>query len=164
MLFSSNCRSRGLPNNIETYGLVSGLWTSTFALGAFFGPSVSGLLYDSIGFRKATIFIIALHAIVGAIVLLTLCIERTPSPYKELHPSESIIKSHDTFLYNNKTWVNLPHIFLHATDEKKYWRTFSNLFFFCSGSSLSIDQPHHSIANLINCNSLNHKQCQAWSQ
>lgn len=49
----------GLPDNIETYGLISGLWTSTFALGAFIGPSVSGALYDSIGFRTSTIFIIS---------------------------------------------------------------------------------------------------------
>lgn len=50
--------SHGLPDNIETYGLISGLWTSTFALGAFIGPSVSGALYDSIGFRESTIFVI----------------------------------------------------------------------------------------------------------
>lgn len=49
----------GLPDNIETYGVISGLWTSTFALGAFIGPSVSGALYDSIGFREATIFVIS---------------------------------------------------------------------------------------------------------
>lgn len=49
----------GLPDNIETYGVISGLWTSTFALGAFIGPSVSGALYDSIGFRESTIFVIS---------------------------------------------------------------------------------------------------------
>ena len=51
-------RKKGLPDTIETYGLISGLWTSTFALGAFIGPSVSGALYDSIGFRRATFFIV----------------------------------------------------------------------------------------------------------
>lgn len=48
----------GLPNNIETYGLISGLWTSTFAFGAFVGPSVSGCLFDTVGFRASTLFII----------------------------------------------------------------------------------------------------------
>lgn len=47
-----------MPDSIETYGLISGLWTSTFALGAFIGPTISGYLYDAIGFRAATIFII----------------------------------------------------------------------------------------------------------
>lgn len=47
-----------MPDSIETYGLISGLWTSTFALGAFIGPTVSGFLFEHIGFRHATIFIV----------------------------------------------------------------------------------------------------------
>ncbi|XP_049887797.1 MFS-type transporter SLC18B1-like isoform X2 [Pectinophora gossypiella] len=62
----------GLPNSIETYGLVSGMWTSTFALGAFIGPTVSGLLFDSIGFRNSTLFIFVLHICVMLVVLLYL--------------------------------------------------------------------------------------------
>nr|XP_031848918.1 MFS-type transporter SLC18B1-like [Nomia melanderi] len=54
----------GFANNLETYGLVSGLWTSTFALGAFIGPSVAGILMDNIGFRNATMFIVMLHLLV----------------------------------------------------------------------------------------------------
>ena len=30
----------GLPDTIDTYGIVSGLWTSAFALGAFVGGEV----------------------------------------------------------------------------------------------------------------------------
>uniref|UniRef100_T1J6T1 Major facilitator superfamily (MFS) profile domain-containing protein n=1 Tax=Strigamia maritima TaxID=126957 RepID=T1J6T1_STRMM len=40
----------GFPDNIDTYGLVSGYWTSVFAFGAFIGPSVGGILLDVIGF------------------------------------------------------------------------------------------------------------------
>lgn len=47
-----------MPDSIETYGLISGLWTSTFALGAFIGPTVSGVLFEHIGFRQSTIFIV----------------------------------------------------------------------------------------------------------
>lgn len=65
MLFNPfSRRSFGLPNNLETYGLISGLWTSTFALGAFIGPSVAGILLDNIGFRNASMFIVILHFIV----------------------------------------------------------------------------------------------------
>ncbi|XP_028037700.1 MFS-type transporter SLC18B1-like [Bombyx mandarina] len=60
----------GLPNSIETYGLVSGMWTSVFALGAFIGPTVSGLLYDSIKFRGSTLFIFTTHVIVMVLVLM----------------------------------------------------------------------------------------------
>ncbi|XP_034841523.1 MFS-type transporter SLC18B1-like [Maniola hyperantus] len=64
--------SCGLPNSIETYGLVSGMWTSTFALGAFIGPTVSGLLFQFIFFRASTYFIVMLHFCVMAVVLLYL--------------------------------------------------------------------------------------------
>ncbi|CAG9576127.1 unnamed protein product [Danaus chrysippus] len=64
--------SNGLPNSIETYGLVSGMWTSTFALGAFIGPTVSGLLFDSIGFRNSTQFVVILHLCVMVAVFLFL--------------------------------------------------------------------------------------------
>lgn len=85
--------SRGLPDNIETYGLISGLWTSTFALGAFIGPSASGALYDSVGFRSATLFIIGLHALVGLILFMFLFCEKRPKVYKELSQTESLLKN-----------------------------------------------------------------------
>ncbi|CAG5036397.1 unnamed protein product [Parnassius apollo] len=68
----STAIASGLPNSIETYGLVSGMWTSVFALGAFVGPTVSGLLFDSVGFRQSTMFIFILHLVVMVIVLLYL--------------------------------------------------------------------------------------------
>ncbi|MBO1764922.1 MFS transporter, partial [Escherichia coli] len=43
----------GFPDDISTYGLVSGMWTSTFALGAFIGPSAAGALFDWVGFSWA---------------------------------------------------------------------------------------------------------------
>ncbi|KPI93562.1 MFS-type transporter C6orf192 [Papilio xuthus] len=64
--------ANGLPNSIETYGLVSGMWTSVFALGAFVGPTVSGLLFDSVGFRNSTMFVFILHLIVMLVVMLYL--------------------------------------------------------------------------------------------
>jgi MFS family permease len=64
IFFHTHFRSYGFPNNLETYGLISGLWTSTFALGAFVGPSIAGILYDSVGFRNGTMFIVVLNVIV----------------------------------------------------------------------------------------------------
>lgn len=78
-------RSYGFPNSIETYGLVSGLWTSTFALGAFIGPSVAGILLDNIGFRNGSMFIILLHMLVVCIARFALKSHRvsfwTPYPF-----------------------------------------------------------------------------------
>ena len=58
----------GFPDTIDTYGLISGLWTSTFALGAFIGPTIAGILFDSVGFPWGTLFILGIHILV--IILL----------------------------------------------------------------------------------------------
>uniref|UniRef100_A0A1B6CRM2 Major facilitator superfamily (MFS) profile domain-containing protein n=1 Tax=Clastoptera arizonana TaxID=38151 RepID=A0A1B6CRM2_9HEMI len=76
----------GFPNNLETYGMISGLWTSTFALGAFIGPSVSGVLYDTIGFNNSTVFIVVLSVIVGGVVSIFLCCSKQAVMYKEIVP------------------------------------------------------------------------------
>lgn len=53
----------GYPADISTYGLMSGIWASAFAFGAFVGPSVAGFLYDIVGFQKATIFVVVINVI-----------------------------------------------------------------------------------------------------
>ncbi|XP_012219414.1 MFS-type transporter SLC18B1-like [Linepithema humile] len=81
----------GFPNSLETYGLISGLWTSTFALGAFIGPSLAGILLDNIGFRNASMFIVLLHTLVGVIaaVFLSSC-SHAPKPYTDVGAVENI--------------------------------------------------------------------------
>ncbi|MCL4158758.1 UNVERIFIED_CONTAM: hypothetical protein GTU68_050739 [Idotea baltica] len=59
--FHKDAIKLGFPDDIGTYGLVSGLWTSTFALGAFVGPSLSGVLFDTIGFPWAAQLIVGYH-------------------------------------------------------------------------------------------------------
>lgn len=83
--------SHGFPNNLETYGLISGLWTSSFALGAFIGPSVAGILLDYIGFQNASMFIVVLHLIVGvaAAIFLTCCVFET-KPYTEISTADDL--------------------------------------------------------------------------
>lgn len=56
-------RAAGFNDDIGTYGILSGLWTASFSLGAFIGPSVAGVLYDSVGFRNGTLFVIVIHLI-----------------------------------------------------------------------------------------------------
>ncbi|XP_063225439.1 MFS-type transporter SLC18B1-like isoform X2 [Bacillus rossius redtenbacheri] len=68
----------GFPDNIVTYGLISGLWMSAFSLGAFVGPSVGGLLLDMVHFRWATLFVISVHGVVFVLGLCFVCLERCP--------------------------------------------------------------------------------------
>lgn len=57
------------------------------------GPSISGALYDNIGFRSSTVFIIGLHFIVACVFVFYLCCEhKRPSLYKELTSEENLIK------------------------------------------------------------------------
>lgn len=59
----------GFPDNVDTYGLVNGIWNSLFALGAFLGPSVGGILFDSIGFRMGSMVVLSLHVVVAILFL-----------------------------------------------------------------------------------------------
>lgn len=84
----------GFREGLETYGIVSGLWTSIFAFGAFVGPSASGALYDAIGFTKSVYFIIIWHAVVVLVFVLFLCCSsgRPKKMYKEISSTENIVK------------------------------------------------------------------------
>ncbi|KAK3923553.1 MFS-type transporter SLC18B1 [Frankliniella fusca] len=82
--------AHGFPNNLETYGLISGLWTSTFALGAFIGPSVGGILLDYVGFRNGSMFVVGLNAVVCVMVFIFLCLSRRRAQYKEIIPEEDL--------------------------------------------------------------------------
>lgn len=55
--------SCGFSDDIDTFGLVSGLWTSVFALGAFLGPTVGGILYDTITFNLAIFYIVGMQMV-----------------------------------------------------------------------------------------------------
>lgn len=66
----------GMPDDMTTYGLVAGMWASSFALGDFIGPSVAGVLFDTVGYRMGTLFIIVFQFIVFTAVVSFICWER----------------------------------------------------------------------------------------
>lgn len=78
----------GFPDNLTTYALVSSIWTSTFALGAFVGPTAAGSLYDAVGFRWSTLFTVAWNVLVGvaalALILYNRRTRRMRSGYEEI--------------------------------------------------------------------------------
>ncbi|CAL1542189.1 unnamed protein product [Lymnaea stagnalis] len=57
-------RELGFPDGLNTFGLVSGLFNSTFCLGAFIGPTIGGALVDEIGFYNGSTIIAALYLFV----------------------------------------------------------------------------------------------------
>ncbi|XP_057671964.1 MFS-type transporter SLC18B1-like [Diorhabda carinulata] len=95
--------AHGFPDNVDTYGLISGLWTSSFALGASIGPSISGILYDIINFSNASIFVIIVHIFVGIIVFLYLCYVKPRAKYIEIRDD---IHHVDKESYNSLSRLN----------------------------------------------------------
>jgi len=86
--------SRGFPDNLTTYAMVSSIWTSAFALGAFVGPTAAGALCDFVGFRWSTLFTLSWNSLVclaAFISLVAMWIDSTNtmdrSLYKELDGS-----------------------------------------------------------------------------
>ncbi len=51
----------------QLYPVISGVWTSSFALGNFLGPSIGGVLYEAVGFRYTSLT----FQLAGALLLLT---------------------------------------------------------------------------------------------
>ena len=49
------------PGNIETYALISGLFTSLYSAGAFIGPSLGGVLTQYVSFQNASLLPLTLE-------------------------------------------------------------------------------------------------------
>lgn len=62
--------TNGFPDDLATYGLVSGLRVSAFSLGCFFGPSIGGILADTIGFRWGTVVVASSNFLVATVAIL----------------------------------------------------------------------------------------------
>lgn len=84
----------GFPDTIDTYGLVSGLWTSVFAFGAFVGPTFGGILYDAVTFRWAIMLVVIgeLISLIGLIGYLCYELCGTPKPdYQRMDSSRDVV-------------------------------------------------------------------------
>lgn len=87
----------GFPDTIDTYGLISGLWTSVFAFGAFLGPVVGGFLYSAVTFDWAILMIIIME-MVSLVLLISyvayhICSCASEDPYTALEQSSSQTES-----------------------------------------------------------------------
>lgn len=55
---NDSIKRRGFRNDVSTYGLVSAMFFTSCSIGAFVGPSVGGLLLDTLHYRASTVFVI----------------------------------------------------------------------------------------------------------
>ncbi|XP_052762130.1 MFS-type transporter SLC18B1-like [Mya arenaria] len=66
----------GYPDSTRTYGMVSGLWVSMYALGDFIGPSAGGFGFEQIGFEWLMTVVATACALCALLVLVTWLVER----------------------------------------------------------------------------------------
>ena len=95
--FHKDALAFGLSDDISTYGIVSGHWMSTFALGAFIGPSAAGVLFDLVGFPWASLTVVGLHTLLFLTFSLYLCFSYFTSRKNPEADSEeaSLVNSND---------------------------------------------------------------------
>ncbi|KAK6062115.1 transporter, major facilitator family protein [Cooperia oncophora] len=67
-------KEHGYDDSFRTYGCVSGVFQSAFALGGFMGPTVGGFAVEKIGFAWTTTIIGAIHVM----FIITVCIFYSP--------------------------------------------------------------------------------------
>ena len=76
----------GHEDNMDTQSVVSGLFTSAFAAGNFCGPTLSGILYDVVGFTYNSVIIQCLLILVFSLNLLFYLINNSKTA--GIHPRE----------------------------------------------------------------------------
>lgn len=60
-------------DDVSTYSLVSSLWTASYALGNFIGPTTAGLLYDQVGFQWGCVAMQGLMVVMLIASLVSSC-------------------------------------------------------------------------------------------
>ncbi|XP_014661899.1 PREDICTED: MFS-type transporter SLC18B1-like [Priapulus caudatus] len=66
-------KQHGFPDDYTTYALVSGIFNAFFALGAFIGPTIGGIMDDYMGFEWAA-FVVGMIELACFLLLLVYCI------------------------------------------------------------------------------------------
>jgi len=80
----------GLPDASDTQAVIAGLFTSSFAAGNFLGPTISGVLYEVVGFSHNSLIIqcILLLVILLNFVFYTLRNKKTGQQMPDVVPQE----------------------------------------------------------------------------
>ncbi|KAJ8020475.1 MFS-type transporter SLC18B1 [Holothuria leucospilota] len=99
-----SARKRGMDDSMATHSVTSGLFNSFFALGNFFGPTLGGVMVQSIGFEWSVTILAAACIMVTILVLITDLVEnrcgRSPQrpPRKKSHVVYTIVEGENETL------------------------------------------------------------------
>ena len=81
----------GLPDAADTQAVVAGLFTSAFAAGNFFGPTISGVLYDVVGFSYNSLIIQCLLILFTVMNLLFFSLSRKSKTIFSRRAQETVV-------------------------------------------------------------------------
>ena len=94
MVLSFGCAQKaavaaGFPECIEVQAVISGLFTSSFALGNFTGPTLSGIIYENLGFSYNCLVLQLLIVILLLFNTICYCLPQETSSYQVIAPDET---------------------------------------------------------------------------
>ena len=92
----------GFEDNIDTSGLITGIWTSASALGGFTGPSLSGYLYDTIGFQWGSLVVVGQQVIVLILIATLVIKNRTKETIEQDDERQSLLPKQTTTYGNTE--------------------------------------------------------------
>lgn len=70
----------GMPDNKSTFGICSSIYHTSTSVGAFFGPSLGGILVDRLQYQKSSYFLFTFELILIAGLVAFLCSRRLFQP------------------------------------------------------------------------------------
>jgi len=80
----------GFPETMEVQAVVSGLFTSSFALGNFCGPTISGIMYDLITFKNNAMIVQAIVVVVALLNVVCAVLKSERVAYSYLPSSPTV--------------------------------------------------------------------------
>ena len=75
----------GFADDIQTYVMISGVWTSAFSLGNFVGPTIGGILVEMKGFQITTFYFCILYVIMIMLDIIDTINLYKRNQYQRLH-------------------------------------------------------------------------------
>ncbi|XP_002737900.1 MFS-type transporter SLC18B1-like [Saccoglossus kowalevskii] len=85
----SSARLHGMEENISTYGIISGLFSSLFSLGNFLGPTVGSAMVSHIGFEWTSTCFSGMYAFVATTLILFCLWEYRCGTRRKINPAVS---------------------------------------------------------------------------
>ncbi|KAI8777068.1 MFS-type transporter SLC18B1 [Biomphalaria glabrata] len=123
-------RELGFPDNLSTFGMVSGLFNAAFCFGAFVGPTIGGALIEKIGFAYGSTIIASFFFVVMIVTSVYFSVRRLrhKSDIQMTKYTDLSSNSQQTLRPNEDTEITERSPLLLDKSQKKTRLTFDSSF------------------------------------